>query len=129
MGAANRLARNAPIQGMASDACIIGATLWLDHIEQHNRDWKIVNIVHDSCVTEVPIDEIEEAANIAERCFTVRMMRTIRDIWGLDFICPLEVELDFGIRWGAMRKLDPTPTGWRQMRSWLDAGGLDEKPK
>lgn len=121
---AARLARNAPIQGVASDGCIIGASLWLDYIEDNNKDWKVVNIVHDSCVTEVPLDEIEEAARVAEKCFTNRMMDKIRDTWGVEFICPLEVDFDFGVAWGAMKHLDEwSQSGWDDMREWLSKGG------
>lgn len=124
---ASRLARNAPIQGVASDGCIIGATFWLDYIEDHGKDWKIVNIVHDSCVTEIPIEDIEEAARAAEKCFTVRMMNRIRDIWGVDFICPLEVDLDFGVKWGSMKKMDWNPVEIEKLKVWLAAGGEDAK--
>lgn len=124
---ASRLARNAPIQGVASDGCIIGATFWLDYIEEHGKDWKIVNIVHDSCVTEIPIEDMEEAARAAEKCFTVKMMNRIRDIWGVDFICPLEVDLDFGVKWGSMKKMDWNPEEIEKMKVWLAAGGEDAK--
>jgi len=122
IGAAKRLARNAPIQGMASDACILGATFWNDWIEQHGKDWKIVNIVHDSCVTELPIADLEEAAEAAERCFTVHLMNEMTRIWGVKFIAPLEVEFDFGIRWGHMKKWDGVPASMADIRQWLNDG-------
>ncbi len=121
---AARLARNAPIQGIASDGCIIGAGLWLDWIEENDKPWDMVNIVHDSCVTEIPIEDMEEAAEQAEKSFTVRMMNLISDTWGVEFICPMEIDLDFGIAWGTMDKLDWTKNGFEQKREWLTAGGL-----
>jgi uracil-DNA glycosylase family 4 len=127
VGQAKRLARNAPIQGFASDACILGASFWNDWIETNNKDWKIVNIVHDSCVTEIPIGDIEEATEAAERCFTVKLMNEMHRIWGVDFICPLEVEFDFGVRWGHMKKWDGVLKNLPDLVKWLHKGGTDGK--
>ncbi len=125
--AASRYARNAPIQGVASDATLIGAQIWLDYIEDNKKDWVITNIVHDSCVTEIPIDDIEEATEAAEKCFTVLMMRRIADEWGVEFICPLEVEFEFGVRWGDMNKWDFSHAHLQQIKKWLSEGGLGGK--
>jgi uracil-DNA glycosylase family 4 len=123
---ARRVARNAPIQGVASDACLVGAALWMDWIEDHDRDWTITNVVHDSCVTEVPIDDLREAIDQAEKCFTVRMMRKLKDLWGVKFICPLEVEFEVGVRWGEMRKLELHEADTAAAIEWLRAGGVKQ---
>jgi DNA polymerase I-like protein with 3'-5' exonuclease and polymerase domains len=120
---ASRFARNAPIQAAASDGCLIGAQIWSDWIEDNGKDWKIVNIVHDSCVTEIPITDVKEAVEQAHKCFTVRMMNRIREVWGVDFICPLEVEFDFGVRWGEMRGWEWLPEELDNIIAWLGRGG------
>lgn len=125
--AAARYARNAPIQGVASDATLIGAQIWLDYIEDNKKDWLITNIVHDSCVTEIPIDDIEEATEVAERCFTTLMMNRITEVWGVEFICPLEVEFEYGVRWGDMSKWDFSTDHLQQIKKWLREGGLGGK--
>ena len=125
-GQAKRLARNAPIQGFASDACILAASFWNDWIEKNGKDWKIVNIVHDSCVTEIPITDIEEATAEAEKCFTVKLMNEMTRIWGVEFICPLEVEFDFGVRWGHMKKWDGLKKSLPDLIAWLQKGGTSD---
>ncbi len=124
-GSARRYARNSPIQGFASDACLIGASLFNDYIEDNNKSWEIVNIVHDSCVTIIPITDMREASAIAEKCFSTRLMNFITKTWGVNFIAPLEVEFDFGIRWGDMHSSDGTEADLAHIEQWLLSGGYD----
>lgn len=125
--ACRRIARNAPIQGVASDACLVGAALWMDWIEDHGRDWIITNVVHDSCVTEVPIGDLQEVLIEAEKCFTTRMMKKLKELWGVRFVCPLEVEFEVGVRWGEMRKLELHDADTADAIAWLQAGGIKKK--
>ena len=105
---ADRMAKNSPIQGFSSDVGFLAATLFARHIEEHGRDWKIQNVVHDSCVYQVPIAELRESLGVAERCFTADVMRVITDVWGVEWNCPLEIDFEFGLKWGELQKWDFT---------------------
>ena len=103
----DRQAKNSGIQGIASDAAFIGATIFMDWIEDHGKDeWLIQNVVHDSCVYQVPIDEIEESIRVAEDIFTTGVMKYMTDHWGVNFICPIDVEFEVGLDWGHLTKWD-----------------------
>lgn len=108
-GGLKRQAMNSGIQGQSSDAAFIGAGIFLDYIEDHGLgDWKIQNVVHDSCVFQVPITDLAKALAVAERCFTVETMEFITEIWGLKFNCPIEVDFEIGLKWGHLTKWDYT---------------------
>jgi uracil-DNA glycosylase family 4 len=53
-----RVARNAPIQSIASDTTLWVAIQLQDYIDAHQLDWKIVGLVHDSIVSEIPWADI-----------------------------------------------------------------------
>ena len=125
-GDAKRQARNSPIQSESSDFGLIGSFLFLDYIEKNGKDWKIINIVHDSCVAEIPLDELKEASKIMEVCFTTQLMEYVTEHWGIDFVCPLEVECEYGVRWGEMEKWDGSDPDFDRLYTWLGAGGVKE---
>ncbi len=128
-GEAKRLARNNPIQGFMSDITVMGTSLMVEYIEEHQRDWKLVNVVHDSCLAEIPIDEVEEYIKIAEHIFTHGVMDEMTKIWGVEWWCPLEAEFDLGIRWGEMEKWDFSVKHLKYLIEWLRRGGFLEKDK
>lgn len=109
-----RKSKNAPIQADASDAAFIGASLFSDFIQDHGKDWYVQNVVHDSCVYELPIEDLWESLVVAESCFTTDTMNFITQHFGVEFNCPLEVEFEFGLTWGGLM-------GWDFTRSQFDA--------
>jgi uracil-DNA glycosylase family 4 len=104
----DRMAKNSPIQAFSSDIGFLGATLFSRYIEQNSRSWKLQNVVHDSCVYEVPIAELRESVEVAEQCFTTDVMQAITDVWGVEWNCPLEIDFEFGLAWGELQKWDFT---------------------
>lgn len=109
MASANRKARNSPIQGNASDAALIGVSLLQNYINKYDKDWKIENAVHDSCIVEISVKELEEYVAVAEKIFTTQTMNYMTKIWGVKFICPLEVEFE----------ISQAPThGWATVTKW-----------
>lgn len=121
IGESERMAKNSGIQGIASDAAFIGATLFLDYIEDHGKsDWMIQNVVHDSCVYQVPIAELEESVQVAEELFTTGTMNYITEHWGLEFTCPIEVDFEMGPDWGKFMKWDGTQPEMDRIIAALD---------
>jgi uracil-DNA glycosylase family 4 len=112
----DRMAKNSPIQGISSDASFLGAALFAQHIEQHGLSWKVQNVVHDSCVYQVPIAELRESIAVAERCFTTDTMQVLTDVWGMRFTCPIEIDFEFGLAWGGLTKWDFTDAEFERLR-------------
>lgn len=104
----DRMAKNSPIQGISSDASFLGAALFAQYIETHDLSWKVQNVVHDSCVYQVPIAELRRSVSVAEQCFTVDTMNRLTDVWGMEFSCPIEIDFEFGLTWGGLTKWDFT---------------------
>jgi DNA polymerase-1 len=63
----DNISRNAPIQSIASDMNLMAAIILQDYIVKHNKPWRIVNLVHDSIIAEVPIGDIPEYVEVAKR--------------------------------------------------------------
>lgn len=105
-----RQASNSPIQGIASDAANIGANNLRRYIINNKKDWKMCNVVHDSCIVDIPIQDMYEYAEVAEKLFTTDVMDYFNAMWDVDFIAPLEIDFDFGVKWGELKAWDFSPT-------------------
>ena len=113
-----RQASNAPIQGIASDAAMIGATLFMrECVRPQKKNWILQNAVHDSAVFQVPVEEIPEAVQAAEHWFSTGVMEFMNAVWGIDFILPLEVEMEIGLKWGELDKWNYHPSSLVEIQS------------
>jgi len=99
-----RVASNAPIQGIASDAGMIGASLFAKYIRDNDKQWQVVNAVHDSCLYLVPFAELDESLIVAEDQFTTKLQEFMTEVYGIEFKLPLEVEFEIGLKWGDLEK-------------------------
>lgn len=97
---------NAPIQGIASDSGMLGAALFAEYIRQHKLPWMICNAVHDSCVYQVPYDELEPSLEKAEYFFTEGVMSYMAQNFNVNFNLPLEVDFEIGLKWGDLSEWD-----------------------
>lgn len=97
---ATRLCVNSIVQGSAADM----VKLALIHLE-NNEEWhkiggRLVTVVHDECIAEVPIEHYEEAGQILSSCmseagnflpFPINCDITTTLRWyGLEYPCPYE---------------------------------------
>ena len=113
---AKRIARNSPIQGISSDGAFLGAAMfseWLIeegkwHIHPTKECWLVQDVVHDSLVMQVPIDEVPEALKVVQPFFTSKLMERMKKIWGVHFNIPLEVDFEIGLKWGDAESWDGT---------------------
>jgi DNA polymerase-1 len=113
---ARRIARNAPIQGISSDGAFLGAALFCDwlieegkwHPHPTKECWQLQDVVHDSLVLQVPIEDVPEALRELKPWFTDKLMERMVDVWGVDFNIPLEVDFEFGLKWGEIEPWDGT---------------------
>jgi DNA polymerase-1 len=104
----DRQAVNAPIQGTACDAGMLGGVCSLmDYILANNRNWLIQNVVHDSALLQVPLDEVAEAMQAMEDIFVVQAQARMEKL-GLKFNLPLAIEVECGLKWGSLKKWNGT---------------------
>lgn len=68
---------NLPIQGSAAEGLKEALALL---VESMKDSWRLVAVVHDEILLEVPEDEAEEAKNILERCMVEGMKTIVKDI-------------------------------------------------
>lgn len=122
-----RQSSNAPIQGVASDAANIGAYLLLRYIKKNKKDWKMVNVVHDSCVVEIPFLDIDEYLQVAEKTFTTDIQDYMSGMWDIDFIAPIQVDFDLGTTWANVKAWDFSPNSLREIKEWLEPLVFDRK--
>lgn len=66
------------------------------------------DVVHDSLVMQVPIDEVSEALKVVQPFFTSKLMERMKKIWGVHFNIPLEVDFEIGLKWGDAESWDGT---------------------
>lgn len=116
-----RQSSNAPIQGVASDAANIGANNLRNYIRRKKKDWLMCNVVHDSAIVDIPYGDIDEYIEVAEPLFTTDVMDYMNGIWDIDFILPLEIDLDIGTRWGELKSWDFSPASLKEIKKELEA--------
>jgi DNA polymerase I-like protein with 3'-5' exonuclease and polymerase domains/uracil-DNA glycosylase len=104
IGSALRQSVNSPIQGVASDYGMCGGALFNKYIRDYNKLWKICNAVHDSCVFQVPYNDLEEALEQADYWFTTGVMDYMAEVFDINFNLPLEVDFEIGLSWGSLLK-------------------------
>lgn len=116
-----RQASNAPIQGIASDSGMLGACIFAKAINDNPayKNWIVCNAVHDSCVFEVPFEELDEALVVAERCFTTDMMDYMNAVWGIDFIVPTQIDFEIGTKWGELKGWDMSLKSLEEIKAGL----------
>jgi DNA polymerase I-like protein with 3'-5' exonuclease and polymerase domains len=100
----DRQAVNSPIQGIASDAAMLGgACSLMDYIEEFKPHWLIQNVVHDSVLLQVPLGEVAETIQLMELIFVTRAQERMTRL-GVNFQLPLAIDVEVGLRWGSLTK-------------------------
>lgn len=98
VGSGGRQACNSPIQHAASTAAFIANTLYFeDYIwPQHRYDWWVVNSVHDSETSDIPVYDIKEFILAGEPYYTEGISKYIEDHFGSHMKIPIQVEFECG---------------------------------
>ena len=85
----DRLRYNLPIQATAAEGLKEALKLLVIELKS---EWKLVNVVHDELVIEVPIAEAEEAKVMLEKVMLVGMAKLLKNI-------PIEVDIKIQENW------------------------------
>lgn len=94
VGNAKRAAMNGPIQGLASDFCLVALCRVQEFLERQHHPAKLVGTVHDSILLECPEPlALALAHDVMAICVD------------FDTPVPLAVDVEFGQTWGTMKKL------------------------
>lgn len=106
IGGAKRRARNSPIQGASSDTTALAAWMMWRHIRKHKLDWKIVDVVHDALLLEIPLDRrsVLECNRVLREIMTIKIFKLIKEDFGYDVFVPFEVDVKIGLKLGHMSK-------------------------
>jgi hypothetical protein len=109
---ASRLSMNAPIQGQSSDGGNIGMFQFLQYLIDNKleRRWLIQNVVHDSCLVQVPMEDLEKAVKAMQYYFVDGMAKYIKDHFGFTLPLPIECEIEVGLKYGDLHKWDGRPS-------------------
>jgi uracil-DNA glycosylase family 4 len=103
-----RKAMNASIQGQSSDAGMIGMFSFMQYIFDNNLEdrWLIQNVVHDSCLVQVPWEDAKAALDVMSKYFVKEMQRYIEVNWQCELAVDIEIEFEIGLQYGALEKWD-----------------------
>jgi DNA polymerase I-like protein with 3'-5' exonuclease and polymerase domains len=134
----NRLARNSPIQGFASDLNNIAASLFIDYIFKNglakyqlpDKDaWFVTNMTHDSTEFEVPIRDLERAIAIIEKIYTTMLEDYCDKVFGLKMPIHLEVDMEFGLSYSKMTKWDGSKKHLKVIRKQIRKDDRERRKK
>jgi uracil-DNA glycosylase family 4 len=98
-----RVSRNAPIQSVASDMNLWIAIKVQEHIDRQKKPWKLLALVHDSVIAEVPIWDVLEYVD-----FTKGIAESPRLLSEFDvpiMKVPHEMEFEVGFSYGETKEL------------------------
>lgn len=87
--AAERVARNTPIQGSAADIIKIAMIKVYEALKASPYDSKMILQVHDELILNVPISELEAVSTLLKECMES----------ALDMLVPLKVDVNSGRSW------------------------------
>jgi len=118
---ARRQARNNGIQGSASDACLVAGFQLLDYIRKNDKSWKLLNMVHDALYIEVPVSELPAALEAVELSLTDWTMEWMSEKFGINFVAPLEADVDAGLSWGTYVTWNGTQPHIDVVMEWVKA--------
>lgn len=120
-------ARNNGIQSSASDILLLAIYEVVCYIEDNNKDWEIVNVVHDSVLACIPIGEEFEFGKVLKKALENPNIAQ----FGLDpQFCALGCDLEFGLSYSNQIVFDGTPQHEKRISDWILKGcPEDDEPE
>ena len=103
IGRAKRQARNSPIQSLLSDITLFQAGRIVKFILKYGLPWKVVNVIHDAILVEVPYQDIQRYLQVARAI--MMDFKPLERAFGFRMIVPLASSADLGIHFGRLVEL------------------------
>lgn len=94
---------NYPIQGFATGEIIPIALVCFWH-RSRNLDITVWNTIHDSLVSRVHKDCVEEYMQLSKLCLTEDVYKFLEDVYNYKFTVPLGVGVKIGKNWGSSKE-------------------------
>lgn len=114
-----RQARNSPIQSLLSDYTLFQAGKLHQYILDHNKNWKIVDAVHDAVIAEIPFHEVRDYVKVARRI--MMDVESFAKAFEIQMIVPMLVDIDVGISYGDLTTAETWSEGPDSLRAALKA--------
>jgi len=99
----DRVCRNAPIQAIASDTNLMACIAIQKYIELHKKPWRLLNIVHDSIIAEIPQAEVEAYMKVAN---DIMVDPDLMKSFGFTMSIPFVVDFSIGPNWADQINVD-----------------------
>lgn len=89
---------NYSVQSLATAEIVPIAIVYLWHSIKHMKAF-LCNTVHDSVISELPPEEVDEYHEIAKECFLDKVYEYLDAVYGLQFNIPLGIGFEAGAHW------------------------------
>jgi len=99
----DRVCRNAPIQAIASDTNLMACIAIQKHIDLCKKPWKLLNIVHDSIIAEIPVEDVQEYIEVADR---IMVDPELMKPFGVKMSIPFVADFSIGPTWADQVDID-----------------------
>lgn len=86
---------NYPVQGTAADIMSIARVSFSNRFKKRGFKGKIIQTVHDSLVSDLPTEEVEEVTNLYYQVFD-DLQKNIKKLFDYDWTVPLACEVKVG---------------------------------
>ena len=97
---------NYPVQSLATAEIIPIAVVYMWHtIKLQGLQSFMVNTIHDSVISEIHPDEVQQMKDIGEDCFTTKVYHYLEKVYGIRFNVPLGTGFKAGEHWSEGKEL------------------------
>ena len=100
--------KNYPVQHFATAEIIPIAIVYMWHLMKDMESF-LVNTVHDSVISELHPDEVDEFHECSKYAFTYLVYHYLKEVYDVEFNCPLGIGVKVGKNWGTGKELKCVP--------------------
>lgn len=95
---------NYPVQAFATAEIIPAALVLMWHVVRKRKlPITLINTVHDSIIAEITPNAVEDFHEVARWCLIDGVYMYIRELYGIEIICPLGCGIKVASHWGATK--------------------------
>lgn len=102
----DRRAVNSPIQSLGSDISYMGTIFINWYKRRFNKNWKVMNVVHDSTEAEIPISDLREYVLVSKLAYETMVAAYLEKYFKIKLFVPVEIDFEAGPDFSHMVKWD-----------------------